>query len=211
MKRMHLLSAVVVIALVLLIVRESEAVIYKYMSEQGVPSFADDLQKVPEQFRAQAVIVTGGSDYDAYAEQEKARVAAQARADQEQQRQAASAVQNEETLRTRLIRSGIAIILFAALLFVVANIHALQEQAKVLLRVRAGLALVLLLFLGYTHFGDVAGLLGNAWERISNPITSAQDRSAERGRKAAQAYKAMNKVLETGELPEEQRQKESER
>jgi len=191
--------------------RESHAVIYKYVSEQGVPTFADDMQKIPEPYRAQAVIVTGGNDYDAYTEQEKARVAAAARALQEQSSQTSSAVKIEEKLSARLIRSGVAVVLFAALLFVAANLHVLQEQARVLLRVRTALVLLLVAFLGYTHAGDVAGLFGNAWDTVANPLSRVQERSAERGRKAAEAQKVMNKILETGELPEEPRQKEIEK
>ena len=46
-------------ALILFTGRESQAVIYKYADDKGVPTFSDDIQKIPEQFRGQAVIVSG--------------------------------------------------------------------------------------------------------------------------------------------------------
>jgi hypothetical protein len=211
MAKMHVLLVGIIFTTVLFAARESQAVIYKYVDDQGIPSFTDDLQKIPEQYRAGAVIVTGGADYDAYAEQEKARLAAEARVLQEQSSQTSSAVNVEEKLSARLIRSGVAVVLFAALLFVAANLHVLQVQAQVLLRVRIALALLLVAFLGYTHAGDVAGLFGNAWDTAVNPISRAQERSAKRGRKAAADYKAMNKVLEQGEQGEDAKIKEIER
>ena len=135
---------ILLFVLILAVGRESQAVIYKFVNEKGVPTFADDMQKIPEQYRAQAVIASGGNDYDAYAEQEKARLAMEERTRQEQQ--VAAPVKTEKPLRARLIRSGIAVGIFIALLFVVSHFDALREQAQVLFRVRTGLAVLLLVF-----------------------------------------------------------------
>ena len=189
--------------------RESHAVIYKYVSEQGVPTFADDMQKIPEPYRAQAVIVTGGNDYDAYTEQEKARLAAEERTRQEQQ--AVAPVKAEKPLSSRLIRSGIAVGLFIALLFVAAHIDALREQAQVLSRIRMGLAVFLLVFLAFTHVRDVMGLFGKVGDTLPNPVASIQEKSAQRGKKAADAYKSMDKVLDQRAQEEEARLNENER
>lgn len=208
MVRVNSVAAVILFSLILLIGREGQAVIYKYVDVKGLPAFTDDLQNIPEQYRSQAVIVSGGNDYDAFTEQEKARSAAEERTRQEQLAQAASSGKAEETFSRRLIRSGIAIGLFAALLFVTANIHGLKEQAQVLLRIRATLALLLVAFLGYTHAMDVAGLFGKAGDMVMEPVTRAQEESAARGRKAAEAYKVINKIREQGELPEDARPQE---
>ncbi len=125
MAKLRFPLTILLFVLILAIGRESHAVIYKYVNEKGAPTFADDLQKVPEQYRTQATVVSGGNDYDAYAEQEKARLAAVVRARQEHQ--AAAPVRVPEPVSSRFVRSGIAIGLFVALLFVVSNIHALQE------------------------------------------------------------------------------------
>jgi hypothetical protein len=156
--------------------RESQAVIYKYVNEKGVPTFADDMQKIPEQYRVQAVIVTGGNDYDAYTEQEKERLAAAGRIRQEQQ--SAAPVKAEEPLTARLIRSGIAAGLFISLLFVVSHIDALRERAQVLFRIRTLLVVLLVVFLGITHARDVMGLFRNISDTLPNPVASIQEKSA---------------------------------
>jgi hypothetical protein len=200
---------ILLIVLILAVGRESQAVIYKYVSEKGIPTFADDMQKIPEQYRAQAIIVTGGNDYDTYAEQEKARLAAEERTRQEQQ--AAAPVKTEKPLSSRLIRSGIAVCMFMALLFIAAHFDVLREKAQLLFRVRIGLAVLLLVFLAFTHVRDVMGLFGKLGDTLPNPVASMQERSAERGKKAAEAYKAMGKVLEQGAQGEEARSKEIEK
>jgi len=209
MGKFRVVSITLLAALILFIGRESQAVIYKYVSEQGVPTFADDIQKIPEQYRAQAVIVTGGNDYDAYAEQEKARLAAEERTRQEQQ--AAAPVKAEKPLSSRLIRSGIAVGLFIALLFVAAHIDALREQEQVLSRIRTGLVVFLLLFLVVNHAWDVMGLFGKVGDTVTNPVASIQEKSAQRGKKAADAYKSMDKVLDQRAQEEEARLNENER
>ena len=202
-------AIVLAAALILLFGRESQAVIYKYVNEKGVPTFADDMQKIPEQFRVQAVTVVGGNEYDAYGEQEKARLAAEARTQQMLQTVAPARV--VEPISRRLIRSGVAVGLFIALLFVVSHIDALREKAQVLSRIRTVLAVLLLAFLTLTHARDVIGLFGTVGETVSNPVAGLQERSAERGKKAANAYKAMERVADQRVLDEAARQKEIEK
>jgi len=200
---------ILLFVLILAVGRESQAVIYKYVNEKGVPTFADDMQKIPEQYRAQAVIASGGNDYDAYAEQEKARLAMEERTRQVQQ--VAAPVKTEQPLSSRLIRSGIAVGLFIALLFVTAHFDALREQAQVLFRVRAGLVVFLLLFLTVNHGRDIMGLFGKVGDVIPNPVASMQEKSAERGKKAAETYKAMDRVLDQRAHDEEARAREIEK
>ena len=209
MGRLWITVIVLVTVLILFTGRESQAVIYKYVNEKGVPTFADDMQKIPEQYRAQAVTVVGGNEYDAYSEQEKARLAAEART--QQVMQAAAPARVEEPISKRLTRSGVAVGLFIALLFVVSHIDALREQARVLFRIRTGLIVVLVIFLTFTHARDIAGLFGSVGDTISNPVANLQEKSAERGKKAADAYKSMEKVLDQRAHDEEARARETEK
>jgi len=195
-------------ALILFIGRESQAVIYKYVDEKGVPTFSDDMQKIPEQFRAQAVIVSGVIT-DETAEQEQARLATEALMRLEQQ--AAAPARAEEPVSRRLIRSGVAVGVFVALLFVAYHIDALREQAQVLSRIRTGLIVLLLAFLSVTHARDVIGLFGTVGETVANPVAGLQEKSAERGKKAAGAYKSMERVLDQQAQAEEARAKEIEK
>jgi hypothetical protein len=208
MSKFRVVSVAFITVLILFLGRESQAVIYKYLNEKGVPTFADDMQKIPEQYRAEAVIVTGGNDYDAYSEQEKARLAAVERSWPEQR--SATPVKAEQPLSARLIRSGIAIGIFIALLFVVHHIDVLSEQAH-LSRIRTVLVVLLVVFLGVTHARDVMGLFGNISDALPNPVASIQEKSAEQGKKAAEAYKSMDRVLNQQMQGEEARLRETER
>jgi hypothetical protein len=210
MIKLRFLLTIALFFLIIVSSRESQAVIYKYMNEKGMPTFTDELQKVPEQFRASAVVVSGGNDYDAYVELEKARLAVEARAQQESQATAVP-VRTEDTISARLIRSGVAVGLFIALLFVVSHIDAIREQAHLLSRIRTVLVLLLLAFLGFTHVRDVMGLFGKVEETVVNPVASIQEQSAERGKKAAEAYKSLDKILDQRAQEEEARLKEIDR
>jgi hypothetical protein len=216
MAKLRVLLTLALFILIVISSRESQAVIYKYMNDKGMPIFTDELQKVPDQFRASAVVVSGGNDYDAYAEQEKARLAAEVRAHQESQAQqepqaTAAPMRTEETVRARLIRSGVAVGLFIALLFVATHIDAIREQAHLLSRIRTVLILLLFAFLGVTHARDVMGLFGKVGGTVVNPVSRIQEKSAERGKKAAEAYKSMDKILDQRAADEEARLREIDR
>ena len=207
MDTLRVASITLLAALTLFIGRESQAVIYKYVNEKGVPTFADDMQKIPELYRASAVIVAGVVS-DEKAEEERAQLAAEALARTEQNM---APVKREEPFSSRLIRSGVAVGLFIALLFVVSHIDALREQAQLLSRIRSVLIVLLLAFLSFTHARDVMGLFGKVGDTISNPVASLQEKSAERGKKAAEAYKSMEKILDQRAKEEEARSKEIEK
>ena len=195
MMRFRVFLAIALFVLTIVSSRESQAVIYKYVNEKGTPVFFDDLQKVPEQLRSQVVVVSGGNDYDAYAEQEKARLASEARIQEASQANAAP-MKTEERVSARLIRSGVAVVLFIALLFVVTHIDAIREQAHLLYRIRIVLVVLLFVFLGITHARDVMGLFGTVGKTVVNPVASIQEESAARGKKAADAYKSMDKIMD---------------
>jgi hypothetical protein len=207
MAKMRIVPAILLFALIIVAGRESQAAIYKYMNEKGVTVFTDDMQKIPEQLRASAVIVSGVV-VDEKAEEEKTRQAAEARIRREH---IAMPAQTVEPVSARLVRSGIALGIFIAVMFVISNIHGLQGHTQVLSRVRITLILLVLAFLGYTHAKDVMGLFGKVGDTVSNPIADIQDRSAERGKKAAEAYKTLEKALEQQTQDEEARQREIER
>lgn len=207
MIRLRVFLTIVLFFLIAVSSRESQAVIYKHVNEKGTPVFFDDLQKVPEQLRSQVVVVSGGNDYDAYAEQEKARLAAEARVQETFQANTAP-VKTEEPVSARLIRSGIAAGLFIALLFVVTHIDAIREQAHLLSRIRIVLALFLFAFVGFTHSRDVLSLFGTVGKTVVTPVAGIQERSAARGKKAAEAYKAMDKIMDQRTRDEEARLRE---
>lgn len=201
MTKIRVLLTIFLFSLIVVASRESLAVIYKYMNEKGAPTYTDDMQKIPEQHRAKAVMVSGVA-VDEQDEAERARSEAEERARQER---AERQVKAPEPFSARLVRSGIAFGIFLAVLFVISNIDALREQAHVLYRIRTSLVLLLLVFLGVTHAQDVAGLLGKVGETVSSPVASIQESSAERGKKAADAYRSTDSVLDQKAREEEER------
>ena len=193
---MHATRTVLVTLLVLLmlgIAADAYAVIYRYTDEKGNPAYADDLAKVPERERPKAVIVTGQTEQELADDAERARAVA---ARQAEQRSQAQHQQAKERFTGRLIRGGIALVLAAALIVVLSHIDALREQAELLRRIRLILVLVLFVFLGATFAGDVAGLFRSVGREIADPVAGMQYQQAERGKKAAESYKAIDQALQ---------------
>lgn len=187
--------------------RESHAVIYKYTNDKDVPVYADDMQKIPEQYRAQAVIVSGVA-VDEQADAERARKEAEELARQEQD---VLQEQADELFGTRLVRSGIAVGLFAVILFVTANLDVLKTHAQVLFRIRTALVVLLVASLGFIHARDLKDLFTMAGGPVSSPVADIRERSAQRGRKAAEAFKSMDQVLEQKTAEEEERLRQIDR
>jgi hypothetical protein len=64
MNKARIVYVFVLAALALLFARESFAAFYKYVDDKGVVSFADNLQSVPEKYRATAVVINDGTSDD---------------------------------------------------------------------------------------------------------------------------------------------------
>ena len=182
---------------------DAQAVIYKYTDEKGSPAYADSMEKVPERERGKAVIVTGQMEQELADDAERARALAAREA--EQQRIEALHQQEQERFTGRLIRGGVAAALAVALIVVLSHIDALREQAELLRRIRLILVLVLFVFLGVTFAGDVVGLFRSVGREIADPVAGMQDQQAEKGKKAAEPYKALDQALQ------EKAQQEAER
>ncbi len=67
------------------------------------------------------------------------------------------------------------------------------------------------MFFGITHAKDVMGLFGRVGDTIANPVAGIQEMSADQGRKAAEAYKGMNRIAEQRAQDEDARHKEIEK
>lgn len=171
-------------------VRNSHAAYYKYTDKDGVICFADNLQVIPEQYRAQAVIV----ETEAKDDEIKAAGGGPAVCNTET---APAAVAGQEgkgprPLSTRLMISG-AVGLGALLIFVVISSQAeLKENKKLLSLVRGALMAVVSLYLVVAHTGDVMTIFGAAGKTVEK----AQRQSEEKGKKAAQAMKSLNALFE---------------
>ncbi len=166
------------------------AAFYRYVDKNGVICFADDLQVVPEQYRSQAVIVDAESKDDTVSPANPGRNKPEAAAPD------ASSVRSESgrprPLSTRLVIST-AVGLSAFLVFaMISNLPALKENKNVLSIIRGSLIGAVLVYLIVAHVKDVKTALGITGQTVEE----AQRRSAEKGKKAAQAIKTLDATFE---------------
>jgi hypothetical protein len=195
MRTIRPLISVLLFLLLLGLAADVHAVIYRYTDEKGKPAFADSMEKIPESQRAVAVIVTGQSEQELADDAERTRALA-ARQAEEQAAAAAVKQQARERFVGRLIRAGVALALTVGVLLALTHIDALREQADLLRRIRIGLVAVLLAFLGVNFAADAARLFRSVGKGIADPVADLRDHQGEKGRKAAESYKALGRTLE---------------
>jgi hypothetical protein len=188
MKKVTIMLALFICLGSMFFIRNSDAAYYKYIDKDGAPCFADNLQVIPEQYRAQAVIVETESKDDeikpAGPTVRKAETATMADARQEGK--------GPQPLSIRLTISG-AVGFGAFLIFVVISHQPeSKENKKVLSLVRRTLMAVVLLYLVVAQAGDVMTLFGAA----GRTIDEAQRQSEKKGKKAAQAIKSLDAMFE---------------
>ncbi len=175
----------------LFLVTSSYAVIYKYTDKDGTVSFADDLQGVPEKYRATAVIVEGES------KEEGAKQSASAPAVKPEQPSAVETLpiprtQAPRPLSYRLMMSA-AFILCSGVIFIFMSKQAeLKNDKKILSFIRTAFIAVVSLYLVVAHIKDVLIVFGFAGKTISD----VQQQSAEKGKKAAQTMKNIDVLFE---------------
>ena len=172
----------------MLFVQVSNAALYKYIDKDGIISFADDLQVIPEQYRAKAVIIDG---------EEKIVMPAKPVVSKAEAAPSASPVAEPESgdsrqLSIRLMISG-AVTLGVLLLFIViSKMPGLRENKKIIFMVRGSLIAVVSLYLVYAHVKDVTAVAGMTGQVIED----IQNKSAEKGKRAGQAIKTLNAISE---------------
>lgn len=169
----------------------SDAAIYKYVDKDGVPCFADDLQVVPEQYRASAVIVEG----DAKDDETKASRPVTLQNTETQSLAAAvetKPVRRPLPLSIRVMISAAVAIAGLVIFLVLKKLPELKDNKKVLLAIRGSLIGVVAIYLVVAHVKDVLIVFGLA----SQTIEDAQQRSAEKGKKAAQVIKSIDAMFD---------------
>ncbi len=193
MRPVPTLLAVLVFMLIIIAGRESQAVIYQYVNDQGTPTYTDDMLNIPEQYRESAVIVSGAeADDNAESIRELERAEAAARLGAEN-----GAPHKVGTpLGKKLLWSGVITAFSVILLVVLAHIDALKDHARIVKHVRSAIIASLVVYLSVTYAGDLAGLFTRAGSAVPNPVAGLQEHSAARGRKAAAAMRAMGAAME---------------
>jgi hypothetical protein len=193
----YMLPAVLLLSLLTLVIKSARhAAIYKYVDKDGVVSFADDLQQVPEKYRATAVIIEGES------KENETKIAAPVIDTTSEQTvpQAATQVQTKRSqpLSIRLMISGGVSILVVVLMIIIAKQPEVKRNERIGAIIRNSMIGILSLYLIIAHAKDVMIVLGI----MDRAVEEVQERSAEKGRKAAQAIKSIDAVFENAEQAE---------
>jgi uncharacterized membrane protein YcjF (UPF0283 family) len=161
--------------------------IYKYVNEEGIISFVDNLESVPEKYRATAVNTT--------AVEEQNRL--QSQAEPQTNISTSQVAPREEpahkmTFTTRLLMTVVVVFVWFVVLFAVKKTGEFKGREKVLPATRIALACIFLVYLVMVHGKDAVNLFTMA----GNKIEAVQEKQAQRGKKAGQAIKALNKIME---------------
>ena len=198
MKKIVTMAVVLYCLLAIVFVSYCMAVIYKYVDKDGKLCFADNLQVIPEQYRASALIVQQASED----EPAKARVPAASESGREPSTSAAQERPQKHaslSFSYRLMVSGCIFIGSILVFFIIKNQAALKENEKLTSKIRNALIVIVSLYLVIAHVKDaitIAGMAGNALDTV-------QQQSAERGKKAAQVMKKLDALFEKAQKAEE--------
>jgi hypothetical protein len=196
MKRKALIVPVLVLVLCLAAVSESFAAIYKYVDKQGMISFADNLQSIPQEYRASAVLMGDGQEAvqktaptNTAPEQRTAAPMRVVPAPPLQEKPWSDGIKKSFFNNRVLISIGVVVsALFAFIILGILN----ADHKKSIRIVRVVILWGASLYLLVAHAGDVVGL----FKSVDSSIDSAKRESEEKGKKAARALKEMNSLMQ---------------
>ncbi len=192
-----------VCVLLSLSVQDGFAAIYKYVDQDGLINFADDLQSVPAPYRATAKIVSGEAPEQSLPspsthEQSKARTGAAIQkpasatvpAGLNEKQKSTGTLLQTGSIGKRALTSAI-IVVSAVFAFIILGILD-TDHKKAVTVVRVVLLWGMTVYLLYAHAGDVVHI----FSRMDSEIESIQQQSDEKGKKAARAMKSLNTMVE---------------
>jgi uncharacterized membrane protein YcjF (UPF0283 family) len=184
--------------------RHAFADIYKYVTEEGEISLADNLESVPEKYRATAVNMTAVEEQKLVPLQQQTQPQAQTEqpvqpatmsppshlaATQEAPREEPA---HQMEFTTRLLMTVVVIVAWFVVLIAIKKTGEFKGREKVLQATRIALACIFLVYLVMVHGKDVVNLFTMAGSKID----AMKEKQAQRGKKAGQAIKALNKLME---------------
>lgn len=197
MKMQVRLLLVFVLAMVLSATSNSFAAIYKYIDNNGIICFADDLQSIPEQCRATAKIVSGWQE-------EERRPAIQKRPEAQAEAMPGNAASSSERGKVSIegtvksLFSGrvlISVVVVVSALFAFVILGIIDADHKKAIRiVRVVILWGMSVYLILAHGGDVVHM----FRTLEGKVDTVQRESEEKGKKAAKAIKEMNAFMEHG-------------
>lgn len=186
---------VFVIAVVLSATSNSFAAIYKYIDKNGIICFANDLQSVPEQFRATASIVSNGQEEERKsAMQKQPQVRAEAKqviAESSLDRGKALIENYAKILFSGRVLISVVVVVTALFAFVILGILDVDHK-KATKIVRVVILWGMSVYLIVAHGGDVV----NMFKTLKGEVDTVQRETEEKGKKAAKAMKELNAVIQ---------------
>jgi hypothetical protein len=164
--------------------------IYQYVNEEGIISFADNLQSVPEKYRATAVNTT------VLEEQKQAQLRTEQPVQPGTMKLPPNASREENAHKmvftTRLLMTTGVVFVWFVILFAIKKTGIFKGRKKALPATWIALVCILLVYLVMVHGKDVVNLFTMA----GNKIEEVQEKQRQRGKKAGEAIKALNKLME---------------
>jgi hypothetical protein len=189
------LILVFVIAVVLLVTSNSFAAIYKYIDQYGIICFADDLQSVPEQFRATAKKVSNAQEEEGKpAIPKRPSVQAEAKPGNAESSSDPGKVSIAGYLKSFFSGNGlisVVVVVSALFAFVILGIVD-ADHKKAIKIIRVVILWGMSVYLIVAHGGDAV----NLFRTLKGEVDTVQRESEEKGKKAAKAVKEINAVIQ---------------
>jgi hypothetical protein len=185
------LILVFVIAIVMSAASDSFGAIYRYIDNNGIVCFADDLQSIPEQCRATAKIVSGERE-------EERKSSTQQRPETQTEAKTGNAVSSAHPEKASIAsyakslfsgRMLISAVVVVSALFAFVILGILDADHKKAIRiVRVVILWGMSVYLILAHVGDVVSM----FRTVKGEVDTVQHDSEEKGKKAAKALKEIN-------------------
>lgn len=199
-------------AFVFLSAQPGYGAIYKYLDKDGVISFANDLQSIPEQCRANAKVVSDETDQENHQSMHNQQIPGQTTGKNEDvsgiAHNRAVDTQNENSFfNNRMLLTAI-VVVSAGFAFIILGMLETDHKKTVAI-VRVTLLWAVALYLLIAHAGDAARMI----RTFGGTIDEVKHQSEEKGKNAAKAVKAMSTFVEqvgqgsSTDIPEEVREK----
>lgn len=203
MKKQARRMLILILAIVLSAASSGFAAIYKYVDENGIISFSDDLQAIPEQSRAAAEIVSGKQSEDSKKAVQKlppAHVDAAPGAD-------TTSFAREKESGKGLVKQFFSSRMLISVIVVVSGLFAFvilgvldADHKKAVKIVRLVILWVMSVYLIVAHAGDIVHL----FRTVEGKVDTVQRESEEKGKKAAKAMKELNALVRQVDDPDSQ-------
>jgi hypothetical protein len=169
----------------------SDGAIYKYVDKDGVISFADDLQSIPEQYRVNAKVVSDADDQENRQSMERRGQAEKHEDVQGMHQDHATDTEHENIFIKKRILMTVLVVVSAGFVFIILGILETDHKKKVAIA-RVALVWAVAIYLLIAHAGDAVRMI----RTVGGTIDEVKHQSEERGRKAAKAVKAMNTLAD---------------